>query len=288
MKIAWHYWCGHSEYTREKFGDKYVKFLCISVESLINNGNVDPKDIYITIDSLFLNETKYGRYLQSLNLNFLDVPLYRNYSKQIAYYNLLNKYPDLDRIAQIDCDTYVTIPNASEVIKSMSGPINMDYAHDKTVDNLIRHRNGQLFGNNACFGINRHTLRKCRYHSFRDFLKIAHDIDLDTLLDMAERKPAPCGFFYVLHPKELPEEFFKFLSIFNFFFQDDEIAIALAEVYFDIKVPIETRAQVRDIKFGASVIEEIKTTKNKIVHFPNKDNEIIHEMTRWADKIITQ
>ena len=220
MKIRWHYWCGTKNHPI-----RYVKYLLISINSLINVGNVNPKDIYVTIDKSLL-KSNYGEAIKNFGANILEAPVYLNYSKQIGYYNLLNSCGnDVDKLVQIDCDTIITDENILDKISNLKGCVNLDISgHIGLYETIIR-RDGQKQRGNSNFSISPlnpntpHSGDPVRYACFKDLLSLVYDIDLDEFLEKSKQEMLPIGFCYVLSPKELPKEFFKFLAFLNFFFE---------------------------------------------------------------------
>jgi hypothetical protein len=293
MRIAWHYWCGTKNHPI-----RYVKYLLISIDSLINIGNVSPKNIYVTIDNLLL-KSNYGEAIKNFGVNILEAPVYLNYSKQIGYYNLLRsdkRGNDIDKLVQIDCDTIITDPNILDKISNLEGCVNLDPSgHINLYETIIR-RDGQKQRGNSTFSISPlnpnppHSGDPIRYACFKDLLSLVYDIDLDELLEKSKQEMLPTGFCYVLSPKELPKEFFKFLSFFNFFFEDDEAGLSFAKFYFnlqysDMNSDHINRNSDKNIIFNASTSNCFNNLKG-VVHFPNKDEEIDEEMSQRANDII--
>jgi hypothetical protein len=292
MNIAWHYWC-----VTKSHPDRYVKYLLISLDSLINIGQINPKDIYITIEQKLLN-SDYGNAIKNFGVNILKAPVYPNYSKQIGYYNLLNSYVnnDIDKLVQIDCDTIITDSNILDKISSLEGCVNIDPSgHVNLYETIIR-RDGQKQRGNLNFSISPlntnppHSGDPIRYACFKDLLNLVYDVNLDELLEKSKSEMLPIGFCYVFSPKDLPKEFFKFLAFLNFFFEDDEAGLAFAKLYFKLKYSDMNSDHVNRNSEN-NIIFNSKNTScfNKlkgIVHFPNKDNAIDEEMTQRADNIL--
>lgn len=290
MKIAWHYWCGTKNHP-----ERYVKYLLISIESLVNVGNIKPKDIYVTIEDSLLN-SKYGEAIKNFGVNILPSPVYKNYSKQIGYYKLIQNNPDIDKLVQIDCDTIITDPNILDKIIKLNGCVNIDLSGDINLHETINRRNGQRQRGNTLFSVSPHDINPphsgdpASYASFKDLLKIAYEVDLDQLLERSKQEMLPIGFCYVLSPQKLPKDFFSFLSFFNFFFEDDEMGLSFAKFYFNLKyADINSdhidRNNEENIIFNAETIECFNVLKG-IVHFPNKDDLIDQEMTERANNIL--
>ena len=293
MKIVWHYWCGIKNHPT-----RYVKYLLISINSLINVGNVNPKDIYVTIDNSLL-KSNYGEIIKNFGVNILEAPTYPNYSKQIGYYNLLRSDTwrnDIDKLVQIDCDTIITDSNILDKISNLKGCVNIDPSGHLNLYETIIHRDGQKQRGNSTFSISPlnpnppHSGDPIRYACFKDLLSLVYDIDLDYLLEKSKGEMLPIGFCYVLSPKDLPKEFFKFLAFLNFFFEDDEAALAFAKFYFGLKYSDMNSDHInrnsdKNIIFNASTTDCFNRLKG-IVHFPNKDDLLDEEMTQRADDII--
>ena len=291
MKIAWHYWCGTKSHP-----DRYVKYLLISLDSLINIGQINPKNIYITIEQKLLN-SDYGNAIQNFGINILEAPVYPNYSKQIGYYNLLSSCSqDIDKLVQIDCDTIITDASILDKISNLKGSVNIDPSgHINLYETIIR-RDGQKQRGNSNFSISPlnpnppHSGDPIRYACFKDLLNLVYNTNLDELLKKSKSEMLPIGFCYVLSPKELPKEFFKFLAFLNFFFEDDEAGLIFAKFYFnlqysDMNSDHINRNNDKNIIFNASTTDCFNKLKG-IIHFPNKDDIIDEEMTQIANDII--
>jgi hypothetical protein len=290
MNTVWHYWCGTKAHP-----ERYVKYLLISVDSLINIGKVNPKSIYVTIEKQLLDST-YGQTVKKLEVNILPAPLYKNYSKQLAYYNLLKVNPDIDKLVQIDCDTIITDPNILDKIAKLNGCVNIDSSGHINLHHTISRRDGQKQRGNSLFSVSPHDINPphsgnpASYASFKDLLKITYKVDLDQLLERSKQEMLPIGFCYVLSPKQLPTNFFSFLSFFNFFFEDDEMGLSFAKFYFsleyaDINSDHIDRNNEENVIFNAETTECFNRLKG-IVHFPNKDDLIDQEMTERANSIL--
>jgi hypothetical protein len=291
MNIAWHYWCGTKSHP-----DRYVKYLLISLDSLINIGQINSKNIYITIEQKLLN-SDYGNAIKNFGVNILEAPVYPNYSKQIGYYNLLNSCGNnIDKLVQIDCDTIITDKNILEKISNLKGCINIDTSGHINLYETIIHRDGQKQEGNSNFSISPlnpnppHSGDPVRYACFKDLLALVYNIDLDELLEKSKSEMLPIGFCYVFSPKELPKEFFKFLAFLNFFFEDDEAGLVFAKFYFNLKYS-DLNSDHINRNNNQNIIFNASTTNcfnrfNGIVHFPNKDDIIDEEMTQIANDII--
>lgn len=295
MKIVWHYWCGTKNHP-----DRYVKYLLISINSLIKVGQVDPKNIYVTIENSLL-QSNYGNAIKNFGVNILEAPIYPNYSKQIGYYNLLcTHWPqnDIDKLVQIDCDTIITDANILDKISKLNGCVNVDPSgHINLYDTIIR-RDGQKQRGNSIFSISPlnpnppHSGDPIRYACFKDLLSLVYGVDLDYLLEKSKSEMLPIGYCYVLSPKELPKEFFKFLAFMNFFFEDDEAGLSFARLIFDLKYSDINfdhinRSNNKNIIFNSSTTNCFNKYQG-IIHFPNKDDLIDEEMTKRADGILEQ
>jgi len=293
VRIAWHYWCGTKNHPI-----RYVKYLLISIDSLINIGNVNPKDIYVTIDNSLL-KSNYGEAIENFGVNILEAPVYPNYSKQIGYYNLLNsRVNDIDKLVQIDCDTIVTDANILDKISNLQGCVNIDHSGHIDLYGTIIRRDGQKQRGNSNFSISPlnpnppHSGDPVRYACFKDLLDLVYNIDLDELLEKSKSEMLPIGFCYVFSPKELPKEFFKFLAFLNFFFEDDEAALAFAKLHFNLKYSDMNSDHVnrnsdKNVIFNAENTNCFNSLKG-VVHFPNKDDFIDKEMTQRANSILNR
>jgi len=270
----------------------------ISIDSLINIGNVNPKDIYVTIDNSLL-KSNYGEAIENFGVNILEAPVYPNYSKQIGYYNLLNsRVNDIDKLVQIDCDTIVTDANILDKISNLQGCVNIDHSGHIDLYGTIIRRDGQKQRGNSNFSISPlnpnppHSGDPVRYACFKDLLDLVYNIDLDELLEKSKSEMLPIGFCYVFSPKELPKEFFKFLAFLNFFFEDDEAALAFAKLHFNLKYSDMNSDHVnrnsdKNVIFNAENTNCFNSLKG-VVHFPNKDDFIDKEMTQRANSILNR
>ena len=281
QKIAWHYWCGIRD--ADKHGIRYIRYCLISLNSLISTGKVSPKDIYITIESKFLNN-EYGNKILKTGVNILEAPCYLNYSKQISYYRLIQQHPEYNKIVQIDTDTMVTDELIIKKIEDLDKCININWAGSAMTHGLITNRDGQKHRNNNSFCISpakpthpNHAAKyeRSKYESFKDLLKIQFDADLDYLVEQTKQQGKTLGHLYVLIPKLLTADFWKFILLINFFFEDDEVAFRFAETQFNL-----TFGRLGKITQQAHHVDDFNKMKG-IIHFPNKDNEL----DEWAESI---
>jgi len=279
QKIAWHYWCD-LDYD-SKNGLRYIRYCLISLNSLIIVGKVNPADIYITTKSKFLNN-EYGNKILKMGVNILEAPCYLNYSKQISYYQLIQKHPDYDKIVQIDTDTMVTDEDIIQKIERLDKCININWAGSAMTYPLITNRDGQKHRNNNSFCISpvkpehrNHAAKyeRSKYESFKDLLKIQFDADLDTLVEKTKQQGKALGHLYVLIPNLLSADFWRFILLLNFFFQDDEVALRFAETQFNLNF-----GKLEQITHQANHIDDFNKMKG-IIHFPNKDDEL----NKWAE-----
>lgn len=291
MNIKWHYWCGTKNHP-----ERYIKYLLISVDSLINIGKIKPEDIYVTIEEDLL-ESLYGLYIKKLGINVLTAPAYRNYSKQISYHKLIKQFPNIDKLVQIDCDTLVTDRNILEKISDLTGCLNIDVIPDINMYDTIQRRDGQKQTNNTIFSIGTENINPPhsntniqKYNAFKDYCCLIHNLDLESFIQYSKTELLPVGFAYVLSPKNLPFNFFEFLSSLNFFFEDDEMGLIMAKFMFNLKYEDLNKNKINkysdeNIKFQAKTTIDFEKYKG-IVHFPTKDDLIDQETTERANRIL--
>lgn len=282
MKIAWHYWCGTKSHP-----DRYIKYLLISLDSLIKKGKVDAKDIYVTIEPDLL-QSVYGRALIKYKINLLEAPLYRNFSKQTGFCRLVQQHPDIEKIVQIDCDTIVT-DEINKKIEGLQGSLNIDPSgHLFAFDTLLR-RDGQRHKGQTLFSLS--PERKTEQSAFKDLLKIAFpQANLDEWIERSKTEKLLVGCLYVMNVRALGPEFFELQKFLNLFFEDDEILLAFSRfclglTYDPINKNHVNRQDDANILFNAKTTEDFNKFKG-IIHFPSNDSGIYDEMTRKADLIV--
>jgi hypothetical protein len=183
-------------------------------------------------------------------------------------------------------------------ISSLKGCVNIDLSGSVNLYETIIRRDGQKQRGNSNFSISPlnpnppHSGDPVRYACFKDLLRLVYNINLDELLEKSKEEMLPIGFCYVLSPKDLPKEFFKFLAFLNFFFEDDEAGLVFAKFYFDVQYSDMNsdhinRGSDKNIIFSASTTNCFNRFKG-IVHFPNKDDHLGEEMTQRANNIVEQ
>ncbi len=274
MNIAWHYWCG----SKNGVNDRFVKYLLISANSLVKVGGVDPSKIHVTMD-WELMPGRYARAVRRLGVNLIEGPVHRQYSKQTGFVNLIERFPDIDKLVQIDCDTIVTRENIEENIKESDSCLNIDFSGDVILKDMILERNGQKHGYHP-FGIS--PSDKHGYDAFKDLMRITFNADVDTWVDMSDSEYLLLGFLYILSPKRLPKDFFRFLHLMNLFFEDDEAGLSFARHHFKLQYD---RISPLNLAQYAGEISDFDKLKG-IVHFPSKDEEMHEYMTNKADEVL--
>jgi hypothetical protein len=206
----------------------------------------------------------------------------------------ISRYGHMDRNGLIY--TIITDKNIIDKISNLKGCVNIDPSGHLNLYETIIHRDGQKQIGNMNFSMSPldinppHSGDPIRYSCFKDLLSLVYNVDLNELLEKSKLEMLPIGFCYVFSPKELPKEFFKFLSFFNFFFEDDEAGLTFAKFHFNLKYSDMNsdhinRKNDKNIIFSASTTDDFNRLKG-IVHFPNKDDLLDEEMTRRADEIV--
>lgn len=291
MNIKWHYWCGYRQKT-----DRYIKYLLVSVSSLVTIGKVRPEDIYITLDAAFADHSCTVA-LQKLGVNLLAAPVYANYSKQIAYHRLLQQVPDIDTLVQIDCDTLVTDERIIQKIAALQGCVHVDRSGDLTLYNIIQRRDGQKQRGNGLFSVGNvdsnppHSNNKpAQYVALKDYLQLLYGVNLDSWIEQSKNEKLPVGFLYVLKPKQLPTKFFDFLAQLNFFFEDDEMALIFAKFFFgltfnSVNSDAVNRANPVNVIFATSSVADLNRYSG-IVHFPPDTSELMVFVEQQIAKIL--
>jgi len=295
QKIIWHYFCRNT-----KPGvDKYLKYLLISLDSLINIGQVDPKDIYITLDIPDNFTNIYLDKILTYKTNIRQAPIYKNHSKNTNLYNLLKEHRNIDKIVQIDVDTLITDPSIINKISNLEGVV----SHTTTgwpIAKAIESRDGMrhpTFGaehipgtgrdhsRNLLFSVSRDNIESCqRYASFKHFLNLVFNFDLESALNQLKNENRMMvGYAVVFSPKIIPESYWKFVATLDLFFACDETIWSLARVYSGL-VYNDVNSKEK-IVHGAVTIEDFNKLKG-IIHFPVKDDEIENDINNIANKIL--
>lgn len=285
MNIVWHYWCG----AKPGVDDRYVRYLLLSVNSLIKIGGVDPQKIYITIDDRMLN-SQYGLGVKKLGVNFQLAPPYRNFSKQYGFSKIVKDNPCIDRIVQIDCDTIVSKTKIEEEIALLDSCISINTSDDVNLYDIIVSRNGQPHSTNTIMGMS----PKCNNYSvFRDLMRITFNANTDAWLECTTREYIFHGHAYVINPQKLSWDFFRFLSLMNLFFEDDEAGLSFARFHFNLEygkvnplnVQKGTFNDSRNLSFIAPNLEQFDKLCG-IIHYPQKTDHVHNEMLRRAEEVL--
>jgi len=294
-KVIWHYFCRNTKPNV----DKYLKYLMISLDSLINVGKVDPKDIFITLDVPEVFTNIYLDKILSYKTNIRKAPIYKNHSKNTNLYNLLKEYPDIDKVVQIDVDTLITDPDIINKISNLEGAVN----HTTTgwpIGKAIESRDGMrhpTFGaehipgtgrdhsRNLLFSVSRENPENGpRYESFKHFMKLIFDFDLDNALDLLKLETRMMvGYAVIFTPKLIPDHYWKFTATLDLFFACDETIWSLARLYSGLNYSDVN--QKNKMVHGAVAVEDFKRLKG-IIHFPVKDDEIEKDINIIAQQII--
>lgn len=281
-RIVFHYWCGKSWASQKQV--KYVKYLLISIESLIRTANVKPENIYVSIDPDYAN-TVYGRAVRSLGVHIANTPKFQNHGKILCFSRLLQSDSTIDKLVQIDCDMHVNYPEALKDLERIKSPLAIKRS-PRASSLFINERDGQSFQN--IFSVSKQQ-SESKYEAFRCFTEEYLKVDVDDLIAEAGKVNNFFGYLYVLQPKLLPEGFLRFLRFFNYFFEDDEMTLVFATQHFGLDVeelskvvnsPTET--QLNSLEFSAFF------EHSGFCHFPPKDDALTDFTTEKADKLVSQ
>jgi hypothetical protein len=297
QKIIWHYLCRNT-----KPGvDKYLKYLMISLDSLINIGQVDPKNIYITLDIPDNFTSIYLDKILNYNTNIRQAPKYKNHFKINTLYSILIENPDIDKAVQIDVDTLITDPDIIRKISNLEGAVNhttIGWSPAKTIETRdgCRHPTwgaehipgtARDHSRNLLFSLARENPSNAqRYQCFKHFMNIAFDFDLESALDsLKNEKRMLIGYAVIFAPKLIPQSYWKFVCTLDLFFADDEEILILGELYSGLKY---SDVNIQDkIIHGASNTDDFKKLKG-VIHFPPKDEEIKEYMDDIANIILNK
>ena len=293
QKIVWHYFCRNSPSNI----DKYIRYLLISVNSLITTAKVNPKDIFVSLDLCTnLEDSSCLNKIIEYGINIVQVPIYKNQSKCFNLYNVIKNNTDIDKIVQIDCDTIITDPNIIDKISRLEAPINnitMNWPITKVFDSRdgLKHPTygaekvlvGADHSKNLLFSICKNN--QARYGSFKSFMDLVYNIDLDNTIEKLKLETRMFyGYVIVLCPKIIPESFFRFMAVMDLFFGDDEMIFTLAREYSGIQY--EDINKYEKIVLGAQTVEDFNKYKG-IIHFPVKDEEIVDDIENLIQKILS-
>jgi hypothetical protein len=95
-EILWHYFCRNTKPNK----NKYLKYLMISLNSLIKVGGVDPKNIFVSLDIPKNFSNVYLDKITNYGIHIRKAPIYKNYSKTTGLCNIIQEYKDIDKMAQ--------------------------------------------------------------------------------------------------------------------------------------------------------------------------------------------
>jgi hypothetical protein len=289
QKILWHYFC------RNFLNDRYTKYLLISIHSLIITGQVNPRDILVSLDGAPNFDNIYLQKIVSYGVDIAKAPRYKNHSKATNLCRVIKEHKDADKVVQIDCDTLITDSDIISKISNLDGAVNhttINWPITKVFDSRdgLKH---PTFGvdleiheadhsRNLLFSICKKN--QARYEAFKDFMGLMFDMDLEATIEKLKTESRMfVGYAFVLSPKIIPEKFFKFISILDLFFGDDEMIFTLAREYSGLEYSDINRNG--RIVVGAQTVDDFNKYKG-IVHFPVKDEEIIEPINQMIHKIL--
>lgn len=300
-KIIWHYFCRN---TKPNI-DRYVKYLMISLDSLIKVGGVDPKDIFISLDVPENFSSIYLEKILSYEVNIRKVPIYKNHSKTINLCNTIKENEDIDKIVQIDVDTLITDADIVSKIGKLEGAVHHTTI-GWTINQALLDRDGlrhPTFGAEHILGTGRDHSRNLlfsvanadggkycgphraeRYASFKYFMDIVFNFDLDAAIESLKSEPRMMvGYLVVFSPKDIPDDYLRFISTLDLFFSCDETIWTLGRLY--SRLTYSDVNEKEKIVHGAVDIDDFKKLKG-IIHFPVKDEEIEKDIDKMAQEII--
>ena len=294
QKIIWHYFCRNTKPNV----DKYLKYLLISLDSLVHTGGVNPKDIYITLDIPDNFQNIYLDKILSYNTNIRYAPIYKNQSKNTNLYNLLKENLDIDKVVQIDVDTLITDQDIIHKISNLEGAVNhttIGWPTAKAIESRDGFRH-PTFGaehikgterdhsRNLLFSIANNQESLQRYLSFKHFLNLVFNFDLEPALDQLKNENRMMvGYTVIFLPKLIPESYWKFVATLDLFFGCDETIWSLARVYSGL-IYKDVNSKEK-IVHGATTTEDFNKLKG-IIHFPVKDDEIEKDINDMVNKIL--
>lgn len=300
-KIIWHYFCRNTKPNT----DKYLKYLVVSLDSLIKVGGVHPKDIFISLDVPANYSSVYLEKILTYGANMRQVPIYKNHSKTINLYNIIKENKDIDKIVQIDCDTLITDSDIVSKISKLKGAVHHTTA-GWTINQAILDRDGlrhPTFGAEHIPGTGRDHSRNLlfsvanedggkycgpyraeRYAAFKYFMDIVFDFDLDSAIESLKSEARMMvGYLVVFSPKDIPDSYFKFISTLDLFFACDETIWTLGRLYSGLNY--NDINEKEKIVHGAMTIEDFTKLKG-IIHFPVKDEEIEKNINNMVNKVL--
>jgi hypothetical protein len=294
QRIVWHYFCRN----QKPETDKYLKYLMISIDSLINTGGVSPKDIFVSLDIPDDLKSVWLDKILSYKINIRKTPQYKNFSKNLSLYYTIKENPNIDKIVQIDCDTFITDNQIISKINELEGAVNhttMGWPITKVFDSRdgMKHPTfsaehykgaGSVHSRNLLFSVSQQPEAKERYASFKTFMEIVFDFDLDEAIDyLRPEERMLVGYLVVFNVQMLSEKYLKFISTLDLFFGCDETILTLARIYSGI--PYHDINSKTKIVHRSSSIEDFKKLKG-IIHFPVKDDDIQEDINLIANNIL--
>ncbi len=303
QKIIWHYFCRNTKPNN----DKYIKYLMISLDSLIKVGGVDPKDIFVSLDIPENFKNIYLERILDYQVNIRKVPIYKNHSKTINLCKVIKENSDIDKIVQIDCDTLITDSDIVSKITKLEGAVHHTTV-GWTINQAFLDRDGlrhPTFGAEHIQGTSRDHSRNLlfsvanadggkycgpyraeRYASFKYFMSTVFNFDLDAAIESLKSETRMMvGYLVVFSPKDIPDDYFRFISTLDLFFSCDETIWTLGRLYSGL---IYSDVNEKEkIVHGAVTIEDFKKKKG-IVHFPVKDEEIEKDIDIIAQEVLSK
>lgn len=301
-RIVWHYFCRNTK----PLCFKYLKYLLISVDSLIKVGRVSPSDIFVSMDVSERFSHPYLDQIKNYGVNIFEAPIFKNHSKITNLIQLIKNHKSADKIVQIDCDTFITDSDIISKLLKLEGLL-----HCTTIGwpifQVFKDRDGMrhpTFGAQHIQGTSRDHSRNLlfsvapedggkncqahraeRFSAFKYFMDVVFQFDVETAItSIKDEKRMMVGYLVVLDPKLITDDYLRFISTLDLFFGCDETIWTLAKLYSGIEFCDVNRNG--KIVHGAVDISDFSKLKG-IIHFPVKDEEIQDHTDKMATEILT-
>jgi hypothetical protein len=115
-------------------------------------------------------------------------------------------------------------------------------------------------------------------------MDVVFNFDLDAAIEsLRSETRMMVGYLVVFSPKDIPDNYFRFISTLDLFFSCDETVWTLGRLYSGLVYRDINKEE--KIVHGAVNIEDFKKLKG-IIHFPVKDEEIEKDIDQMAQEIL--